>query len=168
MGRGDSCVRRAAGTSDERCIFLNVHLPSTVPSARRPRSLICRSMSVINWFSSAPPIADYPDERPSVALEGSFGDFKEGILQVRLSFLFFPSLSFNRWKTLFNEYFRFFHFFSFLFVSQAFIEYGNEYASNRHKGLVDIVNFFVVSTWLEPIAMSLICLFLSPIFFFFL
>ncbi len=46
-------------------------------------------------------------------LEGSFGDFKEGIIA-------------------------------------AFVDYGNEYAANRHKGLVDIVNFFVISAALTP------------------
>ncbi|ELR10915.1 uncharacterized protein ACA1_145570 [Acanthamoeba castellanii str. Neff] len=67
------------GSSDERCIFLNLHLP-----------------------------VGYPEERPTVELEGSFGDFKEGIIA-------------------------------------AFVDYGNEYAANRHKGLVDIVNFFVIN-----------------------
>jgi hypothetical protein len=54
-------------------------------------------------------IVGYPEERPTVELEGVFGDFKEGIVS-------------------------------------AFVDYGNEYAANRHKGLVDVVNFFVIST----------------------
>lgn len=110
------------GASDARCIFIIIHLPST----NQLKDL------VFTCLPTNPLPADYPEERPVIELEGVFGEFKEGLVEV------IRGLKSGAHKR--------FHFSGQMCLLQAFVDFGNEYAANRHKGLVDIVHFFAIST----------------------
>lgn len=108
------------GSSHDRCIFLIIHLPSMCSQLN-----LSRTELIANAYATT---EDYPEERPKIELEGRFGEFKQGILEVQNTYLNVPIHTF------------------YLLPVQAFVDYGNEYAANRHKGLIDILNFFVIST----------------------